>query len=134
MSQKFCLAPSTEPPLRVRPSTEPPLDPNEVAEALGAERRDRPPSLLAPFPEDPTPRQAHDKTPGPEGHPNPLGLLHHEWDQLCALAAALGEGDRPPTPLQVARALVRRALAALSPGKLELKASLAQEPDASPRK
>src|SRR5262249_57435160 len=118
----------TEPKLRLKPSTEPKLDPGEVAKALGAEPASGPPYLFANFPEDPAHRSTN------AAPPNPLGLRPDEWDKLCALAAELGEGEATPTPLQVARAIVRRALVALSPGKPELLASVTHEPEASPRK
>jgi hypothetical protein len=103
---------------------QPKIDPAEVAKALGAEPMQRPPYVLANYPEAPELRQALLA----KNELHSIDVDQEEWEQLVALAQELASEDQKPTPKQVGRALLRKALVDLIKGKQQLKASLQEQP------
>jgi hypothetical protein len=113
------LKPSTEPKIILAPSTEPPLR-TDVMNALGAEPAERPPFVLA------NSVPLHDTNE--KNREYSISVSQEEWEQLVALAQELTSEEQAPTPKQVGRALLHKALVDLMQGKQQLKASLQEKP------
>lgn len=114
------LKPSTEPKILLKPSTEPKIDSTMIAKVLGAEPMQRPPFVFANYPESQKLRQ--------ESEEHSVTINKEEWEQLVALAQELASEGQTPTPQQVGRALLRKALVDLLKGKQQLKESLQEQP------
>jgi hypothetical protein len=107
---------------------QPKIDPAEVARALGAEIVDRPRIFLGNSPEVLAQYQQQQALKA-TAEEHSIDVEQEEWEQLVALAQELSSEDQKPTPKQVGKALLRKALKDLMEGKKQLKASL-QEPRA----
>jgi hypothetical protein len=56
-----------------------------------------------------------------------IEVTKEEWDQLVSLAQELASDDFSPSPQQVGRALLRKALVELLQGKQLLKAAIQEQ-------
>jgi hypothetical protein len=106
---------------------QPKIDPEELAKALGAERVDHPRIFLGNSPEVLAQYQQQQALKA-KNEEHSIEVDQEEWEQLVALAQELSSEDQKPTPKQVGKALLRKALKDLIQGKQQLKASLQEQP------